>query len=199
MTSEAGEAVPLLAPSGTKNRRWRLAAALVASLLASCAGTWSLINSPAPSTELATVTTVCESVQNADVSPEVCRTPDSHMCNRTCLVVDSWCAHFCGDACAAGAGAICIFGHLSRLNETCAAVEATPNIPTYPFDELPDFDPVSITDRDRLVCDYHAYCEDCLPSSSCSTQVEMPQPPQTIAGYGAKILNSIPGVCNRLL
>mmetsp|Transcript_5991 Transcript_5991/g.25061 ORF Transcript_5991/g.25061 Transcript_5991/m.25061 type:complete len:229 (-) Transcript_5991:1126-1812(-) len=191
------------ASSPQRKRRRRFAvAALAAGSCGLVAATRSLSSAaPPPPTRLdrtdGTHDTVpddwtCADAEAAGVSPAYCAPPDRTMCRSACVDVDSWCELFCGDACDASVGALCIFDTLANLTATCATVAAHRDAVSVSGDAPPPWAPMAVPDA-ILYCDYFSWCDLCV--GDCPTVVDRPVPPFTAAGAGAVALNGIEAIC----
>lgn len=200
--TSTAEEMPLTA-RGLRERKIRWVRAIVFSVAIAFACLLLAISLPetsSPSGEeqnAEMMTWTCDTLDVSLANPEFCSPPDHNMCNFTCLTEDSWCKHFCGEACSRGVGGLCIFQHLAHLDETCASVAATTGVRGTPMPDSYHSMTSAVDSTAILSCDYHAYCSFCAVSDACSRIVAKPNPPFTAAGIAAWALNSVEALCDR--
>ena len=159
---------------------------------------------------------------DASIVPEECGTVDRSMCSVKCQ--SPWCETLCGDACAAGEGALCAYRHLADLPATCADVEAAmlasgatiaselaaaaadpaarntcrPMV-GYRLDEPERSERIDPRNAAGYpVCDHHAWCSFCAGSDECEAVVPKARSATRIedGGCSAAALGRVVSLCD---
>lgn len=106
--------------------------------------------------------TDCYATDDTVYNSTSCSTYDGQCCEFYCLT-STECTAYCGSECADGAGALCAFTLLTKLQSVCESLEdggARRNLRRMAHTELRS----SVS---QAGCDDHAYCEYCLPHAMC--------------------------------
>lgn len=135
----------------------------------------------------------CRGVVELDLTPEVCHRSDGRMCDRFCSLEGSICKYLCGEACERGVGALCVYNHLSNLEQTCASIRNM-TFPKSPFNGTYSNEAPKLVGLD---CDYYSYCAYCAVNDQCSQLVEKSQLPYTITNKAAFVLDQMTDLCAR--
>ena len=131
----------------------------------------------------------CSEVDLLDLTPKNCYLPDRLMCEIRCSIEGSACEYLCGESCQRGEGALCVYEHLSNLEQTCASIA------NMTFTHL-EFHGRNIARSPRMIdCDYFAYCSYCADSDECSQLVQKPEIPDVVAEYAVFMLNNTTELC----